>query len=111
MSLILNVEEVPEIPIQEIPEIPIHTYALEQSSVSDHDLRIKKYDDHWESCCGIILDRRATVFFSQLVIASVVIIFCIYQLINSITCEADSLYSGMLTLIIGIYLPSPSLSS
>ena len=77
----------------------------------DLDLKLKKekYDDLWHSCCGLTLDRRATLFFSQLSIAISVIGFCIWQLLHSHTCEKDALYSGLLTLVIGVYLPQPNL--
>lgn len=60
----------------------------------------------WRSCC-FTLDRHATVFFSQLVVCIMVISFCMYQLVNSDSCERDQLYSSILTLILGVLIPSP----
>ena len=62
----------------------------------------------WNSCCFAI-DPKATVFFSQFSMALIVIIFCCYQLIRLDNCEAQSLYSGIITLILGIYCPSPKI--
>ena len=62
----------------------------------------------WKSCC-LVIDKHATIFFSQLSIAIVTVVFCIVQLSLSKTCERDSLYSGMLTLVLGVYLPTPRL--
>jgi hypothetical protein len=61
----------------------------------------------WRSCSGCLIDSRATVFFSQLFISVIIICFCIYQLVHSQSCERDSLYSGILTMVIGIYIPAP----
>ena len=63
-------------------------------------------EKHWDSCC-LTLDRQATIFFSQLSIALITISFCVYQLSISDSCERDSLYSGILSLVLGVYLPSP----
>jgi hypothetical protein len=63
-------------------------------------------DNLWKSCC-ILVDKRMTVFISQLVIALAVISFSFVQLIRSDECESNQLYVGLLTMIIGIFLPSP----
>jgi hypothetical protein len=65
-------------------------------------------DNTWKSCC-ILMDRRAAVFFSQLGLCGIVVLFCMYQLIHSVSCERDALYSGILTLILGIIIPAPSI--
>ena len=68
----------------------------------------KQETSEWKSCC-LIIDKNATIFFSQLSIAMITLIFCIVQLSLSNTCERDSLYSGILTLVIGVYIPTPRL--
>lgn len=73
------------------------------------DIERMEYNDTWKSCC-LLLDKRATMFFSQLLIALLVIGFCIVQLVNSRSCEHDSLYSGILSMIIGVYLPQPRIN-
>ena len=62
----------------------------------------------WRSCC-LKTDPDAVIFFSQLTIALITIGFCIYQLSVSESCERDSMYSGILSLVIGCYLPTPSI--
>ncbi len=62
----------------------------------------------WRSCC-LKTDPDAVIFFSQLTIALITMGFCIYQLSVSDSCERDSLYSGILSLVIGCYLPTPSI--
>lgn len=68
----------------------------------------KRIDNTWSSCC-FRLDKRAVVYFSQLGISLVTISFCIYQLVHLENCEAQSLYSGILMLVVGTWLPSPQL--
>jgi len=62
----------------------------------------------WISCCFEV-DKRVLTFFSQLAVATLVLVFCMYQLITLTNCEAQSLYSGILTFIIGIYIPNPTI--
>ena len=57
----------------------------------------------WRSCCTE-MDSRALLFFSQLTISLVVLIFCIYE----ISVLSDSQWAKMTaTFIIGVRLPSP----
>ena len=60
----------------------------------------------WRSCC-IEMDSRALLFFSQLVISLLVLIFCIYE----IATLGESQWAQMTgTFIIGVWLPSPRAS-
>jgi hypothetical protein len=98
-----SVEEAVE--IERVPSSPgIKRRRIQQ----ELDLQAKKYDDHWDSCC-LRIDRRATRYFSQLAIALVIMTFCIVMLVKHDSCESQQLYSGILTTVIGIMLPSPSL--
>lgn len=65
-------------------------------------------ENTYKSCC-LTVDKRALQFFSQLTISLIIIAFSIYQLITSKSCEKDSLYSGFLTLVIGTWLPQPTI--
>ena len=57
----------------------------------------------WRSCCAE-MDSRALLFFSQLAISLVVLIFCIYE----IAVVTESQWAKMTaTFIIGVWLPSP----
>ena len=62
----------------------------------------------WRSCC-LTLDKRATIFFSQLSISLIIIAFCLYQLVHLIDCEPQQAYIGLLTLILGVWLPQPNM--
>ena len=70
---------------------------------------VDKEKNEYKSCC-MIVDKRAVRFFSQLTISLITIFFSIYQLSTSESCERDSLYSGMLTLVLGCWLPQPSMT-
>lgn len=61
----------------------------------------------WKSCC-VLVDRSAVVFFSTLSISLIVIAFCIFQLIRLEDCQSQSTYLGLLGLIIGVWLKSPT---
>jgi len=63
-------------------------------------------DNLWRSCC-LVTDRRMIVFFSQLIIGISVISFSFIQLAKNDECESNQLYVGLVTMIIGIFLPSP----
>lgn len=78
----------------------INTVPTLESVTSDED------KNSWRSCCFSV-DKNATVFISQLSVCIIVICFCMYQLLHSKSCEKDSLYSGLLTLILGIIIPNP----
>ena len=66
--------------------------------------------NRWRSCC-FTADKRVIVFISQLLISLLVICFCLRQLIYSTTCETDQLYTGLLSLILGTWLPSPRINN
>jgi hypothetical protein len=71
-------------------------------------LEMKDLEDRtWKSCC-LEVDRKAVVFFSTLGISLIMIAFCIFQLTTSKSCEAQQAYMGLLTLVLGIWIKSPS---
>ena len=73
------------------------------------EMEDKKYDDTWESCC-VKMDKRAIRFFTQLGISVGIISLCIVQLLRLSDCSSQHAYIGLLTLLIGIWLPSPSMN-
>ena len=64
--------------------------------------------NHWDSCC-LRIDKRAALFFSQLIISVVIILFSIYQLATISECTRQTPFMSLLTLVIGVWLPSPNL--
>ena len=69
------------------------------------------YADRWESCCGLIVDRRLVVYLGQLVSIAAIMAFCIYQLITIDSCPDKQGYMSLLTLLIGLLCPSPVIPS
>ena len=65
-------------------------------------------ENHWESCC-IRIDKRAVLFFSQLMISLIIIFFCIYQLVILPDCESKTPFMGLLTLVIGVWVNPPTM--
>ena len=66
----------------------------------------RKY--HWNSCC-LKVDKRALSFFTQVTFSALTVAFCIVMLITSQDCVTFSRWSPLLTLVIGVWLPSPQL--
>jgi len=64
----------------------------------------------WRSCSGCQIDRRATVFFSQLGLSTILVLFSCYQLTQAEDCHTQQTYIGLLTMCIGLFLPSPRIS-
>ena len=64
----------------------------------------------WRSCC-IELNRDFTVFFTKYIILIGLMVFFSAELHLSITCEDKQLFMSLLTLIIGVAIPSPRLAN
>ena len=61
----------------------------------------------WSSCCGTSTDSRLLQYSAQLTFGLLVAIFCMVELHISDRCEDVTLYSSILSGIIGVFLPSP----
>ncbi len=64
--------------------------------------------ESWESCC-FKLNVHATLYFTQIIVMLIGITFSIYQITKLSRCEDQTPYFGLLTSLIGIFLPSPKL--
>lgn len=62
----------------------------------------------WRSCC-LEMDKRAVVFFTTLGISVAVMIFCGVKLSFADTCEETNTWMALLTLILGIWIKTPTL--
>jgi hypothetical protein len=80
---------------------------------SPHEIKVEDrlYNDSWRSCCGIDIDRRSTIFFTQMTVIVGTMAFCIFKLTKGDTCEIQSPYLALLTTLIGVVTPSPIISS
>ncbi len=81
---------------------------MDEKDKKEITLEVKDLEDRtWKSGC-ITIDRKAVVFFATLGISLIIIAFCIYQLTTSSNCETQTTYMGLLTLVLGIWMKSPS---
>lgn len=60
----------------------------------------------WKSGC-FQADKRVVIFFSQFTICLMVISFSLYQLNKNMSCDHQQIYIGLLTMMVGIFLPAP----
>ena len=66
-------------------------------------------ENSWKSCC-LTVDRIALQFFTQLSISLIVISLCIYNLVQyPDNCDNNQVYMGLLTMVIGVYVPTPTM--
>ena len=62
----------------------------------------------WRSCCGLKLDKNAVQYFTTIGIITGIMAFAIYKLSTNESCENQTAYMGLLTLLLGILAPSPA---
>ena len=72
------------------------------------DVENKQIDNTWKSCCGLVMDKNAVMYFTQIIIIFFVMCFAIYKLTTNDSCEAQTTYMSLLTLCIGVIAPSPT---
>jgi hypothetical protein len=72
-----------------------------------------KRNTFWKSCCDSVIDRRATVFFTQVAIGAIVVFFAMAKiwLAEPHRCSGDdpSVYIGLISVILGWFVPAPSM--
>ena len=62
----------------------------------------------WRSCC-LEIDKQAIIYFSQIGIGVAVLSFSAVQLLRSdFQCDKSSPYLGLISFIIGTYVPKSS---
>lgn len=89
-----------------------HQFQIEDKRLAAElrDSNIRS-DNVYESCC-LIIDRRAVVFFTQLILSIFVLAFSCWNLSLTIVdpcSKKTDVYIGLLTLMLGWWAPSPSL--
>lgn len=73
------------------------------------DTNVTRINRVWR-CGKLSIDKQAALFFSQLGISVSILSLCIYNLITHYDdCESNQLYSGLITMIVGIWTPSPKM--
>jgi hypothetical protein len=71
----------------------------------------QKNQNQWRSCCGRLLDKRAVVYFTQIALISLTMLFTVYQLITVENCEGQHVYIGLLMFLLSIITPSPKFNA
>ena len=90
------------------------TDAKENSTLVNHKIHVEdnqiefEHKYQWNSCC-LRVDKRALSFFTQAAFSGSIVAFCIVMLITAQDCATFSRYSPLLTLVVGVWLPSPQL--
>ncbi len=67
----------------------------------------KLEDNMLKSCCGLVMDKNAVQYFTQVTIICSIMSFCICKLSTDDTCPSQTTFMGLLTMMIGLALPSP----
>ena len=70
------------------------------------DIEQKQQENTWRSCC-YDLNKNAVQYFTTVSIIVGIMVFCIYKLSANESCENQTAYMGLLTLLLGILAPSP----
>ena len=62
----------------------------------------------WQCCCtGMSTDSRILTYISTLGISTIIIVFCCYMLSRDLGCTQESVYTGLLTFVLGFWLKNP----
>ena len=71
---------------------------------------IEQTDDNtkWDSLC-FRLNKGFVKFIAQFAVSVLVLSICSYKILNIDEREDKSLYVSLITLILGVYLPQPSI--
>ena len=64
-------------------------------------------DNTWKSCC-YEMNKNAVQYFTTIGIICGIMSFAIYKLSTNESCESQTAYMGLLTLLLGILSPSPA---
>ena len=66
----------------------------------------KEQENTWKSCCYNV-NKDAVQYFTTIFIICGIMIFCIFKLTTDSSCEVQTAYMGVLTLLLGLVSPSP----
>jgi hypothetical protein len=82
---------------------------IQEAVKIDHETELQKNNNTWKSCC-LTVDKRFVIFISQFSISLSVLGFSLYRLLTVSTCDETQIYIGLISTIIGIYMPQPKLT-
>lgn len=76
--------------------------------MEDTKVDIVEDTNHWDSCIGKSSDKRLLIFIANLTISIAVLSFSFVRLCSTLSENEQSIYIGFITLIVGIWVKSPS---
>lgn len=92
----------------ESPNIPSANSAIELRQLNHLiELENNEAKNILKTCCGTTSDKRLLVFVSSFTISMFTALFACIQLIRLDDCHSQNTYTGLLTLIIGLWIRSP----
>jgi len=74
--------------------------------INEDQLDNKINTSEWQSAC-LTVDKQMVEYLTKLTISLMIIGFCMMKLIQDTSCESQQAYLGLLTLVIGVWLPTP----
>ena len=85
---------------------------LQKQTILNHKIEVedKKYENEWGTCCGQ-LDKRCLIYGVQMSLVFLIMGFCIFKLNTALDCNESQTFLGLLTMLVGLVLPSPRISS
>lgn len=89
----------------------INTARIEREAQERIEELEFRRDVMWKSCCGQVIDRRATQYFTQVVIGSIVMGFCMAKIYTAEEGEDTTVYFSLLSTLVGFYIPAPTMNS
>ena len=75
------------------------------------DIEDQKFtrENYYRTCSGRMTDRRILIYLTQVFFGVGVGAFSMYKIAIAETCEDTNTFSGLLTFVLGVFLPSPSI--
>lgn len=77
------------------------------STLEDSIRKIAETDTTWFQGCGFRMTLDTSIFFSQVLIALIALIFCIIKLSTSNSCDVTQIYAPIMTAILAYFFASP----
>lgn len=85
------------------PDIRIEDFK----DVSMSDIKKEEESQQWRCCMCGTTDSRLLRFVAVYLIILIVFMFCLLMLSRATNCEETTTYISLLTMLLGVVLPSP----
>ena len=89
---------------------PLDRSASMKHRVLEHNIEIDtaRQKNKWTMCCSERkTDARLLTFVASFIVTMTLLIFSCYQLTHVDDCQSENLYTGLITLVIGVWIKSP----